>query len=583
MANYIRENFSPDLDFGTGEWSASAWLKTLYGNTKVNLWTLVGSIPALADLTYAAVTGSDGVSMTGIRFVPTTAAGNHRYSSEVNGATIGGFINLAVVAKAGALTRLSIHTWGAANYTNGAVFDLSSGTILRSQEGPGAETSITPVGNGYYRCYIKSPITSYGTVAFSFGPFNATNTVNFDQDNGAGDGVSEMYFESAQVNFGDSLATGVSLTTAANTVAPIFSRDYSTGSKIEIGINGTGNLVATAYDGTTTRTVTATAAYNTASWLKAEACYTTDGTLSIRVNGQQVAATYGAPLLTLNNANAVLTIGNSYALDAPFPGSIALLKLGATVPTAEQSVWMYEQEKQMFRENAQVCLPDSGAIVDLTYDDATDKWIAVSSTNESEWSGLVRTSVKAVPAGSFSKVTATSGVKLEARTTTNPGVDITIPAYGLREELVKRSESAARLARNLTTFDYVGGFTASTTSGSTSITSVAGLSYPVSHIGAQVTGTGIPTGTVITAVSGTTIYLSKAATATGTAVQISFTDFTLPVGYEAKAVLLDGVVKKEGNTSDFTRLFDGFKETIRLAVTPSYTAKIQIQATRSIT
>ena len=358
-------------------------------------------------------------------------------------------------------------------------------------------------------------------------------------------------------------------------------RAYATGAKISLGQTYSGRLVAIAYDGTTSRTVTTPAAYNTASWLKAEACYTTDGTLSIRVNGQQVAATYGAPLLTLNNANAVLTIGNSYALDAPFPGSIALLKLGATVPTAEQSVWMYEQEKQMFRENAQVCLPDSGAIVDLTYDDATDKWIAVSATNESEWSGLVRTSVKAVPAGSFSKVTATSGVKLEARTTTNPGVDITIPAYGLREELVKRSESAARLARNLTTFDYVGGFTASTTSGSTSITNVAGLSYPVNSIGAQVTGTGIPAGAVITAVSGTTIYLSKAATATGTAVQISFTDFTLPVGYEAKSVMSAGALKQEGATKDYTRLFDGFKETIRFGVAPGYTAWVQIQATRS--
>ena len=389
---------------------------------------------------------------------------------------------------------------------------------------------------------------------------------------------------SADLDFGTgewSSSAWVSIPTANAAAGTIASRAHSSGAYITLGIDATNKLTATVSDATTTRTVTSTASYNTGAWLKVRANYTTDGSLALLVNGVEVAVTRGTPLLTLNNANAVLTIGNSYALDAPFPGSIALLKFSATVPTPEQSVWMYEQEKQLFRDGAQCCLPDSGAIVDLTYDDATDKWIAVSATNESEWSSLVRTSVKAVPAGSFSKVAATSGVKLEARTTTNPGVDITIPAYGLREELVKRAESAARMSRNLTTFDYVGGFTANTTTGSTSITSVAGLSYPVSHIGAQVTGTGIPTGTVITAVNGTTIYLSKAVTATGTAVQISFTDFTLPVGYEAKAVLLDGVVKKEGNTSDFTRLFDGFKETIRIAVTPSYTAKIQIQATRS--
>jgi len=41
---------------------------------------------------------------------------------------------------------------------------------------------------------------------------------------------------------------------------------------------------------------------------------------------------------------------------------------------------MYEQEKHMFRDGAQCLLPDANAISDLTYDDATDKWIAVSTT-----------------------------------------------------------------------------------------------------------------------------------------------------------------------------------------------------------
>jgi len=342
-----------------------------------------------------------------------------------------------------------------------------------------------------------------------------------------------------------------------------------------------GYLTATAFDGTTTRTVTTTAAYNTATWLKAEADYTTDGTLAISVNGQEVAVTRGNPLLTLNNSNAVLTIGNSFAADAPFPGSIALLKASATVPTAEQMVWMYEQEKQMFRDGAQVTLPDAGSIVDLTYDDATDKWMAVSATNESEWSGLIRTSVTPSPAGSYSKITATSGVQLQARTTTNPGVDITIPAYGLREELLKDGEDSARVNAQLAVYDYVGGFTATTVTGNTAITSVASLTYPVSYIGARVTGSGIPADTFVAAISGTTVYLTKAATASASAVAISFTDFILPTGMEAKVVSLAGVAQREGATAQFTRLFDGFKETIRFGTAPSNTALIQIQAARS--
>jgi hypothetical protein len=63
--------------------------------------------------------------------------------------------------------------------------------------------------------------------------------------------------------------------------ALIADRAHSTGPKLNLGVTYGGRLQATAFDGTTTRTVTTTAAYNTATWLKAEADYTTDGTRAI--------------------------------------------------------------------------------------------------------------------------------------------------------------------------------------------------------------------------------------------------------------------------------------------------------------
>jgi hypothetical protein len=159
-------------------------------------------------------------------------------------------------------------------------------------------------------------------------------------------------------------------------------------------------------------------------------------------------------------------------------------------------------------------------------------------------------------------------------------VDVTIPAYGLREELVKRAESAAKLSKEIVVYDYVGGFTATTAVGSTAITSVANLTYPTSYIGARISGTGIPANTTIVGVSGTTIYISAPATAAGAGVAISFLDFELPVGMEAKTVMTAGLVKQEGPTKDYTRLFDGFIETIRYAVAPGATAWVQIQATK---
>ena len=388
---------------------------------------------------------------------------------------------------------------------------------------------------------------------------------------------------SADLDFGTGEWTAnawVNIPTGNAAAGTILSRAFSSGAYITLGIDATNKLVATAYDGTTTRTVTSSAAYNTATWIKARVNYTTDGSLTLLVNGREVAVTRGAPLLTLNNASAVLTIGNSYDLAAPFPGSIALLKLGATVPTAEQAIFMFEQEKQLFRAGALSVLPDAGALVDMAYDAATDRWVALSAANESWWTGLVRNSVTAVPAGSFSRVVAGSGVELAARTTTNPGVDVTIPAYGLREELVRRAEAAARLSRELAVYDFVGGFTANTTNGSTAIASVASLTYPTSYIGAPISGAGIPANTTTTAVSGTTIYLSAAATATATGVSISFLDFVLPVGMEAKSVLSAGALRQEGSTKDYTRLFNGFAETIRFAVAPGATAWVQIQAAK---
>lgn len=524
-------------------------------------------------LRITATAGSQGASLTvttvvGKRYVFSVTAtgdlGAASIYSDVKGdvSTVSGNVRVAFTATA----TSTVFFFRAANNAAGTTYydNISVVEAVADRSYKAAAAHITGI-------LAKTAVASAAQMV-AYSGFSAANYLR------------EPY--SADMDFGTgewSASAWVSIPTANAAAGIIVSRAHSSGSYITLGIDATNKVTATVFDGTTTRTVTTTAAYNTGTWLKARVNYTTDGSLSILVNGQEVAVTRGAPLLTLNNPNAVLTIGNSYAADAPFPGSIALLKFSATVPTPEQSVWMYEQEKQMFREGAQCCLPDSGTIVDLAYDDATDKWIAVSATNESEWSGLVRTSVTPVPAGSYTKAAAASGVQLLARSTTNPGVDITIPAYGLREELVKRAESAARLNAQLATFDYVGGFTASTTTGSTSITSVAGLSYPVSAVGAQVTGAGIPAGTAITAVSGATAYLSKAATATGTAVQISFTDFILPVGYEAKAVLSAGSVKTEGSTKDYTRLFDGFKETIRFGAAPGYQAAVQIQATRSAT
>jgi hypothetical protein len=351
----------------------------------------------------------------------------------------------------------------------------------------------------------KAPVAP-GAQLMAYSGFSAVNYGQEAYDAGLDFGTG-AWTASAWVNY----------TTAV--VSVIADRSAATGSRITFGTSATGQITATAFDGTTTRVITSPAAYNNGAWAKARVDYTVNGTLSLRVNGVVVATTTGAPLLSMNNANAVTTVGNNRELNAPFPGSLALVKVGATIPTPEQGVWMYEQEKQMFRDGAQVCLPDSGAVVDLAYDDLTDRWTSVSATNEAAFSGLVRTRTAPSPAGTFTRIAKQAGVRLASRITTNPGVDITMSAQGLREELVRRNEAAAAASKPLTVFNF-------------------------DSVAAQV-------------------------------------DFVLPAGYTAIEVLSAGSARREGPTRDWVRVFDGFIETVRFAVAPGAAVWVQINARKA--
>jgi len=265
---------------------------------------------------------------------------------------------------------------------------------------------------------------------------------------------------------------------------------------------------------------------------------------------------------------ASLTIGNSRALDAPFPGSLTLVRTGATVPTPEQAWWMFDQERRMFQSGAQITLPVSTAVSDLVYDDQQDKWVASQPTFESSFTGLIRTASAAPSAGTFNKVSATNGVKLSSRAATLPGVDVTVPPYGLREELVRRAEAAAKATRPIAALNRDAiGFTATTTSASSALTAVS-VTSGVPYIGMVVSGTGIPAGTRIIGINGTIYYLNANATATATAVAIGQTSFILPVGFTVVEVMTAGNSRQEGSTKDYTRTFDGFAETVQFAVSP---------------
>jgi hypothetical protein len=300
------------------------------------------------------------------------------------------------------------------------------------------------------RSYKGATATETGTVTSAVAN-TSTDLLAYSGFSGS-NYIREAY--SADLDFGTgewTCSAWVNIPTGNAAAGTIVCREHSSGAYIRLGINATNKLVATVYDGTTTRTATTSMSYNSATWVKARANYTTDGRVAIAVNGVEVVATTGAALLTLNNGSAVLTMGNSYALDAPFPGSITLLKFSASVPSAEQALFMYEQEKHLFSASAKCVLPASTNVLDMAYDDETDTWATLQATHESTWSGLVRASTQTPSAGSFAKTAAGAGNKLLSRTTVSPGVDVQMPSRVLRRELRRRREAASQ---DLVAFDF---------------------------------------------------------------------------------------------------------------------------------
>lgn len=526
--NYFREPYSADLDFGTGEWSASAWV----------------NVPASLATSQVETYGGDVLNGAGLFTDPSKWSG---LSAD------------AVIAN-GSLTKLT----GSTHYIIGEYL-----------------SNISPGDTFLLEVDVTSVI---GTPYISFGHAVNWNTFGYFKN-----GKNYLLMTATAFQYGTRIILtfngaqgGIFSNLTLKRVKPltIFSRRAASGAYIELATSGFTNIQATISDGTTTKKLFWPPLNDDSNpirmpvdtWLKTEVYYKS-GRFSLNINGNEVSRDNSTLFSSLNNSNAVLTIGNSFETNASFKGTIALLKLSATVPTPDQSIWMYEQEKAMFQPNAQICLPDSNNILNISYDESLNRYHTVSSTNESQWSGLVRTGTIA---GSFSNIAVGSGLKLLARTNT---VDITNSAFEVKEELLKSNELINIANDNLIILDYIGGFTANITNGSAALASVTNQTVPsnATVINALVEGTGIPTNTVLVA----TNHLSAAATATTTGLQINFRDFTLPIGYEAKTVSINGVYKQEGSTKDWTRLFDGFRETIRFAVAPGNTAWVQIKAMRS--
>jgi trimeric autotransporter adhesin len=95
---------------------------------------------------------------------------------------------------------------------------------------------------------------------------------------------------------------------------------------------------------------------------------------------------------SLSEADATLEVGHRQDNVIPFTnGSLALLRISATAPTAEQIAKIYNDEKFLFQDNAQATLYGaSDAVTALAHDDATNLLHVGTSAGRSVFQGLRR-------------------------------------------------------------------------------------------------------------------------------------------------------------------------------------------------
>ena len=131
--------------------------------------------------------------------------------------------------------------------------------------------------------------------------------------------------------------------------------------------------------------------------------------LKLYVDGVLVVSADASAVGSLTNTSAVLRIGLKVDGNKPQAGSLALIRISATAPTAEQIAKIYNDEKVLFQENAQATLYGaSDAVTALAHDPDTDLLHVGTSAGRSVFNGLLR--VNNTTTGVTTAISAANGV-----------------------------------------------------------------------------------------------------------------------------------------------------------------------------
>ena len=141
-------------------------------------------------LSVNSIAAPDG-TFTACRMIESKDSSNQyhelmQYASGANTYTISFFV------KADNRTKICLDMYNTTDGTFAGYFDLSTGSIISVTSG--ATSTITPIGNGWYRCTMTKAITYSGVTRFGIFICDNTGSVLY-----TGDGISSIYIWGAQI------------------------------------------------------------------------------------------------------------------------------------------------------------------------------------------------------------------------------------------------------------------------------------------------------------------------------------------------------------------------------------------------
>ena len=250
------------------------------------------------------------------------------------------------------------------------------------------DRSVNDNGLQVFGTITKTPVAT-GAELVSYGPFTDSNY------------LKQPY--TSDLNFGsDGFSLSIWIKPAANSpYMRIVNRvQNSNDRRWELYTNnGANDITFYTRDNAQASYVTASGdAIPLNTWTHVFAVREQNGDLKLYINGVLASTTLigsneNPAKRGLTSTTATLLVGNAVGWDNdnPFNGQLALLKISASIPSAEQIKKIYNDEKCLYHENAKCTLYGAtSAVTALGFDDSTDTAYVGTASGRSDFRGLNR-------------------------------------------------------------------------------------------------------------------------------------------------------------------------------------------------